>query len=60
MFILYVLYLYISQPIGICGFRGLNNNNTLYLLVGIVLIVTQNLFDMDDLRAGVPCDPTTH
>ena len=39
--------------------------STLYVIplchfVGIVLIVSQYLFDMDDFRAGVPCDTTAH
>ena len=28
--------------------------------MGIVLIITQNLLDVDDLRAGVPCNAATH
>ena len=41
----------VSQPIGIYGFKG----STLYIiyksntLVGIILVITQNLLDMDDL-----------
>ena len=28
--------------------------------MGIVLIIAQNLLDVDDLGAGVPCDAATH
>ena len=52
--------LYFSQPIGISVLRVQLLLQLLGHFVGIVLIVSQYLFDMNDFRAGVPCDTTAH
>ena len=42
------LFLYLSQPIGIYGFKGSTLYLKLYTFVGIILVVAQNLLDMDN------------